>query len=770
MKERQKISESNEDPFELIKDLSLKNIELEENLNIAQNDSQEADSKIGSLKDSLRLSQCEHAKAREMIAFMEVSLSKQDGSLESTRSLEDLQKVWEVLGVDMSFRDTERQAIHSSLTDTCSRKLNDALLLKANSEKEIDSLTNQLDCMYKALGDTADLFNQRILPTPLLARLQTLQEEYRKLATPYKYACARRETILNDAIYLSEELGLSSNNLPSNLKTLLEQDETESEDNSDGSIESMTSGDSKDIKEEKSQDTLLMLPPNSLEGKFLADCEKEIKILRVQKSELLVQNREMLQRISEIVGELHMSTDEIITKIELYFKATQQSTHHTIDRQVSERILQDIKSSSINGESKASDIAQITLIQEALEKIAKHRQSLSSMLQTIIERAQKTLLRIVGDEVDASKAYANFHDALFQLPSLSRERSQACISEMEALVVGVEAMTQSETEALTVVWDALNISSEDRRNFWAQVGNPKLTEGETSNTSNEVEDCLSIGCEEWIIEATKRGEEIYKELDWKLSKLEEIHTEVEELRSKQDAKSQILSLDSEIRILNSKLLEFEAQKCGKGRLLTKKGNSSTLLKEERFRKQMQSKFVSQLGQLAELLQTWEKKEGNSFDASLLSDDVRMLLKEPNKMGDWVEKRTQCMHLRTVQTKQQPMKRPPQDTANNHRTLHQPKRINSVSGRSRVQEKSKIRDQNSTKENEASSGRVSSKTKTSTKVQNSNHKRKSDESHDSTTSDKRGPRKVRRGDNSALRPFGRILSDVGSPSHNASDRK
>ena len=265
---------------------------------------------------------------------------------------------------------------------------------------------------------------------------------------------------------------------------------------------------------------------------------------------------------------------------------------------------------------------------------------------------------------------------------------------------------------------------------------------------------MSPGCEEWIATATKRGKEIYKELNWKLSKLEEIHMEVEQLRSKQDTKSQILSLDSEIRILNSKLLEFEALKCGKGRLLSKKGNGSALLKEERFRKQMQAKFVSQLNQLADLLQSWEKQEGKSFNSSDLSDDVRMLLKEPHKMEDWVEKRTRHMHLRTVKAKEATRKRAHQETGSDQSNLRKPKRT------MRGQKESKRSDQHSTKENEASSSKLSTIVPSDVKKRN---RADSNRSHEASPVDKRSRRKIRRPDaTTPLRPFGRILAELGSP--------
>jgi len=273
----------------------------------------------------------------------------------------------------------------------------------------------------------------------------------------------------------------------------------------------------------------------------------------------------------------------------------------------------------------------------------------------VIEHAQKTLLDIVGREIDASEAYAGFHDALFRLPSLSKDLIISCISELEALIDGIEAMTQSEIEALTVVWEALKVK--DRRNFWEMLEESESkVEASSKNPFSEKFSGSACCCEEWMVDAIARATNTNDTLDMRLKKLEKIHQEVERLRSKQDIKSQILSLDSEIRIMNTKLLDFEELQCNKQRLLNKKNGGTALLKEERFRKQMQSKFVANLKQLVSLLRSWERKENAYFDDSLLSDDVRELLKEdPERMDNWVEMRTKLMTLRTVKA-QTPRKR------------------------------------------------------------------------------------------------------------------
>ena len=290
----------------------------------------------------------------------------------------------------------------------------------------------------------------------------------------------------------------------------------------------------------------------------------------------------------------------------------------------------------------------LTAVNDSLVSLSKSRRALSDKLRFIVEKAQKTLLETVDGEVDAIAAYSNFHDALFRLPALSKERINSCIAEIEALLSGVDAMTQSEIEALSVVWEALNVSSGERGTFWGEVEEEmQVLMVRNEETFQTVTDFCAVDGEEWVLRVATEAVDIHRNLEARLFKLEKIHKEVEKLRARQDVKSKIISLDSEIRILSAKLSKFEDEKCNKQRLLTKKAGSSTLLKEERFRKHMQQKFFSKLADLANLLRSWRNEERKDIDENVLSDEVRMLLKNSKDMDTWVEARTEFMHLRTV---------------------------------------------------------------------------------------------------------------------------
>lgn len=100
--------------------------------------------------------------------------------------------------------------------------------------------------------------------------------------------------------------------------------------------------------------------------------------------------------------------------------------------------------------------------------IASGRRIFSETLTGVIENAHKLLMSVVAGEMEdgGKDMYSCFHEALFRLPKLSRERIKACVQELGILVQAADTMTQSEAEAVTVVWDALDLKSKERGVFW----------------------------------------------------------------------------------------------------------------------------------------------------------------------------------------------------------------------------------------------------------------------------------------------------------------
>jgi hypothetical protein len=166
---------------------------------------------------------------------------------------------------------------------------------------------------------------------------------------------------------------------------------------------------------------------------------------------------------------------------------------------------------------------------------------------------------------------------------------------------------------------------------------------------NLLKDC-SLDVEEWVLKLSKDAIKVNRMLSVKVFKLNRIHQEVEKLKLTQEAKNGIMSLNSELKLLSAKLIDFEERAGDKQRLLNKKGNSSSLLEEERFRKQMQTLFVTKLESLRQMLNRWESKEGIIEDDDLLSEVVKSMLQNSHRSDAWINDKTRFIESDRANTR------------------------------------------------------------------------------------------------------------------------
>lgn len=674
--QRRAHSEAGNENFELIERLKKEKSALEENLRNAQLRAADMDQEVFDLRSLANKSNLERNEIKEKLIVMEAIARQHSEASPVGAVLENLQGVWKVLGVTDNEREDAQRKIESSLEDTCTRILDESLALKFSTIEEINRLRKELTSMSAVLGkEPPKVIEKEMESIALLPLCHSLRDETDKVRPEFKSAVDRRAKLADDArallgaigndncqpssqlmdmIQLHSKYGLTSDIGSSTLsgraqRALIQrnvQDMVASLDRMIGT--EPTSALDLETKKDvafSSLDDFDFGPPSSLNVSVLDNCEKEVSRLRLLKSELLVQNSELRNEAATLVKEMHLSSEDVVSLTEQVIQLQSEDDMSWWVKNMAQEAAKAILDKDRPILTSALFSKHLCHICVSMGTVANHRRLLSRALKGAVDRAQKTLLMTVDGEADASEAYASFHDALFQLPPLSKEHIEACITEMNALVLGVEAMTQNEVEALTVVWEALDIKTSQRSRFWSDL--EQETTRKQSKDVNLFDDARKIELgyrEEWVDLAVKDAHKVYKELSMRLFKLNQIHQEVETLRSKQDIKSRIISLDSEIRILSAKLEDFEDKKCGKNRLLTKKIGSGTLLKEERFRKQMQGKFTSKLEQLAGLLRMWIETEGDSFDAKLLSDEVTRLLENADHMDSWVEKRTEFMHL------------------------------------------------------------------------------------------------------------------------------
>jgi hypothetical protein len=202
-----------------------------------------------------------------------------------------------------------------------------------------------------------------------------------------------------------------------------------------------------------------------------------------------------------------------------------------------------------------------------------------------------------------------------------------------------------------VLWEGLNVSSGEKGRFWSRI------EAETSKIQSQTTspfDCVINDCnsdiEEWVLKAVTEASKVQRVLGVRVFKLKSIHAEVARLKTKQYAKNRIMSLNGELKLLSAKLADYEEKAGNRHKLTNKKINSSTLLEEERFRKQMQGMFAAKLETMRQMLNEWEAVEGTIDDSDLLSEVTKDLLKNSHRIDAWMNEKIRFMHLRTSKSK------------------------------------------------------------------------------------------------------------------------
>ena len=604
---------------------------VEQQLEAAQKKLEAVSYEIDDLKLSNERLAEEHAATKEKLTLAEV-IAKQTGGVHPSEGfLEKAQEIWCELGVNPSHRESIRLQIESCLEDTCARKLEEESALKEETSSNIKKLKSELSSMEAALGFATE-YDDTVSSMKLLRRLDWLKQKYEGIKPTFDSAVERRGEISKDAEDLASSMKLSLEGLPAELYSLIQNKD-----------QTLSGGDAFDLSDA-----------------FLSKCEEEVSSLRLKKARVLVRNTEVRSEVYKLVQEMNLGEDDVLNLSLHSIRQRRRKLPDWWDHEIAAGVARCVVLSTGLVNATQAFSKHLEMVFESLESVANGRRKLSTVLRDIVMRAQKTLLDTVEGEIDVSDAYASFHDALFRLPPLSKEFVDACISEIETLISGVEAMAQSEIEALTVVWEALNVSISTRGKFWSEIeDSTKTIESSARSPFDEVLQASALDKEQWVLATVKNSLSSYKKLETRLFRLERIHQEVEKRRSSQDSKSKIISLDSELRILSARLSDFEDKKCNKQRLLTKKSGSAALLKEERFRKQMQGKYTSTLEQLVRLLKKWKEEEGAGFDPNLLSDEVRALVKASQGASSWVEKRTEFMHLRM--TKSAIKRKPEQQT-------------------------------------------------------------------------------------------------------------
>ena len=555
------------------------------------------------LNDDCRSLAKELAQAREKLTLTEQAASLADGGAQvPSQLLDELQSLWDKLGFPLVERELSRSKMENCLEEVCSQELTKIRQLLSSTTQAITQTQGEINMMVENLSiDTPEMDKPTVCLLPQLKQLQCIKNEVSAL---FEVAQETKQELILQVKSLVQ--GGTVEVLDPILHTLLDDSSTD------------------------------------VSSDFLKKCEQALHSVQAKRSKMLAKSGSSQADTHKLLKSMNYQEESKILSMVVHdLRRRNGALPSWWDPEVAKAVAKAVSSAAGVVQATERFAQHVACFYEAVSNISEGRQLLSQKLQVLVERAQTSLLKTVNDELGANEAYSSFHEALFQFPALSKERVHAFIAEINALASVVEDLSQSQVEALTVVWEALNMPPKDQSKFWGALD--EAINGIQSKPGGPFDAIVELAVvEEWVLAAVKEATRSYRALEVRLLRLERIHEEVETLGTLQDAKSRIISLDSEVRLLSSKLNEFEDKKCLKQRLTTKKTTSSNLLKEERFRKQMQSKFTAKLGQLEAQLKSWKSTEGESFDHSLLSSPVRSHLKS----GD----RNEFMHLRTVEYK------------------------------------------------------------------------------------------------------------------------
>jgi Kinesin-like protein len=614
---------------------------------------------------------------KEKLTVLEVTMkiSGVEAKEEVLHTLNLLQDIWKQIGCPLSERESARSNIEACLQNSCNKALQEAKNLEKRCKEEIVQLQEEIQQIYIALGfitELDDIKRTWSSDHPLTRQINNLKQTKMKILPAYNNALERRRYIISEVESTSSSMGMPQSTLSDDLSKLMSYKGIQFKkkrpffpgsplNNNHSSkhrratqfkiVEDMvraleTSQDKNDDSSSfmaESKDDIVAHYPGTLSEDFLSRCERDMKKLKMEKTNLKVCNQQMREEAKTLTFEMHLRGRELLSLSMHSMKKKMKDLPEWWDARVAEEVCRSIVSKEATIKVNPCYTNHLKAIHSSLNSISKGRKTLSSTLQDIVKNAHNSLLSTVAGQLDTGEAYASFDAALARLPPLSKERVYACIQEMNTLIDAVEVMAQSEIEAITVVWDALNVSHSEKGDFWDEVEKAiKSHESQPKHDFDEVLKTCTNDIEEWLLGAVKEAQKTHRTLSNGLMKLNIIHDEVERLSNKQAIKSKVMTLNSELCILSAKFTEFE-KKANSRQRLTKKMNSSSLLKEEKFRREMQSNFTSKLKALSNLVHEWHSL-GGKIDDDLISPDVRRLLDDPEA----AEKRTAFMHLKTIQ--------------------------------------------------------------------------------------------------------------------------
>jgi len=593
-------------------------------LNESQRELAVLSSKLEEVREALTASQNENAQLMDRLALSHAKQNLTQSNDETSRLLTELQEIWADVGLSMDEREAVRNRLKNCVEEACSSMVAKASQLRVEKKQQMDISKARFQNMHSLLGtyETFLTIAHKIDSNASIdGKIRSLNHCINEISEEYHLAKTRYQTLFDQTKTLTSELDLDKNTFTSkNLQLIMQCGRRLSNSISPPSSEPL------------------------LSNAFLDACEKDVKRLRMIKSERLLSTIQSTNEFRSISKEMDVNAMEL-SAMALYLirrrsnvawwnDSTFSQVQIVLSKQGSEQLVNDMFANHLR------------LVLETVRRIAHSRRLLSDALKHIIDETRDTIISTA--DFDVKDLYQSLQDTLSRLPPLSNQYVKGCIDQMQMFATAAETVSQTEVEMLTVLWEGLNVTSSERGRFWSTI------EFSVSKIQSQItspfDHILDERNEDWVLKAATEATKVQRELGVKVFKLKSIHTEVERLKTKQYAKNSIMSLNGELKALSTKMRDFEEKADNKHKLTNKRINSASLLEEERFRKQMQEQFATKLKVLRKMIQEWEDSEGAILDSDMLSEVVQDMLANSHRLDAWMNERTRFMHLRTTHTK------------------------------------------------------------------------------------------------------------------------
>jgi regulator of replication initiation timing len=426
--QHRRLSSCNDLNSEVITNLKTAIKDANSQLEACQNDNATMALELDKVRKALSSSQLEHAHAEDRLSLASAKLTLTQSNDETSRVLREIQEIWAEVGLPMKDRQAVRDRLQTCVEDACLRMLEEASELRDQKREDVKILTFRLQSMLTLLGvnDSSTIIEGINSLQSTDDRLKTLNKHINEISHEYENAVTRCKSLLDASNALASELDLDKSSFSKNLILLAKNRES-------------LQGNRTSFSGQVSEPILCT--------SFLDACEKDVKRLRLIKSEKMLSTVEMCNDVRSLSLEMDVDTKELCAMALYCIK------RRTIPSFWNDKIWEQVKEvlSKQGSEQIAKDafLKHMRLTVETLHSIAQGRRLLSNALNQVVEESHETILA-TADSIEVKELYRNLHDALIRLPPLSKQHVKGCLEEMKMFVAAADSVSQSEIETLTV--------------------------------------------------------------------------------------------------------------------------------------------------------------------------------------------------------------------------------------------------------------------------------------------------------------------------------